>query len=99
MTLPPADEENGLTGYFITRTRGAYQWTLPWTQVVAPKRRERKAVANFEPRPDSAQYLTEWNEDDYRRLDLNPLQLVSGAGDEDELARPKRKSLRAVRGR
>jgi len=62
MSVPPCDLENGLTGYFMVRSRGCFLDNLPGQSLFkgalippAPN------VPEFAPRPVDAQYLASWN--------------------------------------
>ena len=70
MTLPPTGPENGLHGFFITRSRGAYRAHIPWNQLQLSQRNGRRAEADFIPRPARSQYLREWTPEDVQRLAL-----------------------------
>lgn len=86
MTLPPTGPQHGLNGFFITRTSGAYRATIPWNQLklLQPQRPSGAApscisgnnTADFEPRPESSQYLREWTPEDLKRLGLKALRLA-----------------------
>jgi len=69
MTLSPTNPKNGLNGFFITRSRGAYRAHVPWNQLKS--RAKNHAYDDFLPRPSSSQYLREWTLEDAQRLALS----------------------------
>ena len=61
MTVPPCDLENGLTGYFMLRSRGCFLDNMPGEPLfnralVAPG----ENALEFSPRPIDAQYIAPW---------------------------------------
>ena len=70
-TIPPTTRANGLTGYFLTPHIGVFKRTIPssfiseW-QVDEDLRTEK----DFDPRPDSHQYVPRWSVEDRLRLGL-----------------------------
>ena len=72
MNLPPTNRQNGLTGYYQTPYVGAYKVTLTpeWLQSeLLPVSDSEK---NFIPRPENDQYLRPWDDQDLKRLGLEP---------------------------
>jgi hypothetical protein len=64
MGLEPCTAENGLSGYFLVRSAGCYQATIPTEELfdgtlVPPD----PSVPDFVPRPVSTQFLRPWTEE------------------------------------
>ena len=70
--IPPTSRENGLTGYFLSPHFGAQRVTIPGADitpvVVSEKDEARFAI---ELRPESDQWLREWQPKDRERLGLD----------------------------
>jgi type IV secretory pathway TraG/TraD family ATPase VirD4 len=73
MELPPTNRENGLTGYYLTPTTGAYIATLSPQYLAAALRPRATDVADLMERPEDHQYLFDWTTADLSRLGLPPL--------------------------
>lgn len=71
MTVTPCDKENGLTGYFLIRSLGCFQATMPgealFNEALIPA---DKDVREFSPRPIEAQYLRPWTNEEKRQFGI-----------------------------
>jgi len=96
--IPVTNRENGLTGYFITPTSGAYRGTVPSAdigQVVVGDEQERRHAIQY--RPETDQWLRHWTAKDRERLSLERLVELNVPGP-SRAAPMKRKKLRLRRG-
>lgn len=76
MTLPTAGPDNGLAGYFITRSHGAYHHSMRWQHLRRQLPARAPGVTNYVERPKSDQHLREWGTADFDRLELRALRSV-----------------------
>jgi hypothetical protein len=69
MAIDPCTRENGLSGYFMVRSFGCYQTTLPadelFDEALIPP---DPNVPDFVPRPINAQYLRPWTDEQAARF-------------------------------
>ncbi len=70
LKLPPTTSRNGLTGYYLSPTIGAWRGHLSG-KYLAEALKPPAAVPNFIPRPKEQLVLTPWTEADLRRLGLS----------------------------
>ena len=73
MELPPTNRENGLTGYYLTPTTGAYTATLSPQYLSTALLPRSGEVPDLLERPEEHQYLFGWTAGDLSRLRLPPL--------------------------
>ena len=71
LTLPLTTPENGLTGYHIIPSIGAYRAKLSGEWITAHIGTPDPTVPNFLPRLEEDQYLTSWTSEDLKRLGLS----------------------------
>lgn len=70
LSLPLTSPKHGLTGYFVSRSIGAYRAYIPGNILFDALIDADTNVSNFEHRPEAHQYLTVWDEADRERLGL-----------------------------
>lgn len=71
MSLPPTNPRNGLTGYILTRSVGAYKMTLSGDQITRLLQPLAKDVPTILHRSSEDQYLEHWTEKDLSRLGIS----------------------------
>lgn len=71
MALPPTTEKGGLPGHYVVPGIGAYKTCLPWAWIRERVGRRDPDTPDFVARPDEAQYLRPWSEEDRERLGLD----------------------------
>jgi hypothetical protein len=77
LRLPLADAEHGLSGYFLSPTLGVWQGPVPWDEVMAARRPQRKAaVENYVRRPsDPHEQLRPWDDQELGDLGISRADL------------------------
>lgn len=69
MSVPPCTKENGLTAYFMVRSLGCYQATLPGEMLFDDELEGNgRSVPEFVPRPTDAQYLRIWTDEEKQKF-------------------------------
>ncbi len=78
MSLEACNRQNGLSAYYIVRSEGAYFDQIPGDELFAGQLiPPRPDVAEFLPRPASAQYLAPWTPAERVRYGATTRKLVA----------------------
>ena len=70
MDMLPTNPTNGLSGYYMTPAIGAYYARISGSWIGGALWQPDESVPNIELRAESDQYLSSWNEEDFRRLGI-----------------------------
>lgn len=68
--LPKAGPANGIVGYHLASSLGAYRSRVGWPEIQRTLRGRSKSVPDFVSRRVEDQYLRPWDEEDLKRLGL-----------------------------
>jgi hypothetical protein len=84
MDIPPTNRENGLSGYYLTPSVGAYYVTAGGDWIAEDLRPKDLEVLDIDPREEEDQYLRPWDDNDLERLGLKEAEEETPE-DEEEL--------------
>ncbi len=77
MDMLPTNPTNGLSGYYLIPTIGAYFARISGESIARELLPADESVPNVEPRLESEQYLSAWTDEDFRRLGLPTKKAIS----------------------